>query len=165
MIQAKRAFWLMGCGVYAATGLAWGQVAIEHRMGATAMLAQMHGHQFALGVYLPTTLCLLLYLSSRIGAKEIAVVHLRVLTGMYHTGMTCTLALLIYKGYHFLGSVRGGITDFALIDATMFGGNAALREVFYAIAHGLLAAALIYFCVLLARSVHAARIGGYRPGS
>ncbi len=112
---------------------------------AVLPLALVHGHTFVLGVLLPIALAGMLLLARRVGGREVGPWALRGATGILLPFIALSLALQLYKGYHFLLGVRRGETDFAVIDHGFLGGVEVLRYGIYALAHGGLALGLGLF--------------------
>lgn len=126
---------------------------------ARVHLALVHGHTFLTTVVLPLVLLGALVLARHAGGRDLGPRSLRWLTWGFLPGAALVLGLMFYKGYHYLLSVRWGVTDLAEVDARLFGGLRALRYAVNGAAHGLLGLSLTVFLVLLWRSL------GRRPAS
>jgi len=120
---------------------------------AVIHLALVHGHFFTLGVLLPLALAGALVLAGKAGGAEVPRWAQRTLTRGYLTFAALSLALQLYKGYHFLLMARGGERDFAVIDEAFMGGVHAVRYVVYAVVHTGLGVTLGAFLVALWRSL------------
>jgi hypothetical protein len=120
---------------------------------ARVHLALVHGHTFLTAVVLPLVLLGALVLARRAGGRELGPRGLRWLTWGFLPGAALVLALMLYKGYHYLLCVRAGASDLAEVDAGLFGGLRALRYAVNGAAHGLLGLSLTAFLVLLWRSL------------
>ena len=115
-------------------------------------LALSHGHIFMIGALIPLALSWLLFMSLQLGASPISAKSLKVGTCMYFPGAVGAVALMIYKGYHFLLGVRGGNTDFVALQASFFGGNHALRAASYGTIHTVMAVGLLVIVVAIWKS-------------
>jgi hypothetical protein len=116
-------------------------------------LALVHGHAFTLGVLMPLAMAGALLIARRVGAAPLSPRALAWLTRGYLPFAAVAVALMLYKGYHVLLSVRMGETDFVIIDAALFGGVKLLRHGIYGIAHTGMGVALGVFLVALWRSL------------
>ena len=125
----------------------------------TLHLALVHGHMIVIGVLLPVAMAGMLHLARAHGGAAIGPRALRLVIYTYLPFATVTLGLMLYKGYHILLAVRGGATDLALIDATLFAGGKALRHGLYGISHVGLSLGLCVFIWCLWRSL---RVKGAR---
>lgn len=124
-------------------------------------LSLVHGHFFTIGVFLPILLAGALVLARRAcDGRELGAKTLKWLTRGYLPFATISIGLLLYKGYHVLLSVRGGETDFAVIDAGLFGGVVGLRHAVYGVAHTAMAVSLVVVCIALFRSLGGKRSEG-----
>jgi hypothetical protein len=128
------------------------------RLEAVLSLALVHGHAFVVGVLVPIAMAGALLMARRVGGAELRR-SLRWLTRGYLPFATVTIALMLYKGYHVLLSVRFGNLDLEAVDAAYFGGLVALRHALYGVSHVGMAAGLGVFVVALWRSL---RVSG-RP--
>jgi len=135
--------------------LDFASVAAGLHIEARVHLALVHGHTFLTTVVLPLVLAGALVLARHAGAREIGRRGLRCLTWGFLPGAALVLGLMFYKGYHYLLSVRGGVTDLAQVDASLFGGLRVLRYVVNGAVHGLLGLSLAAFLFLLWRSLTA----------
>ncbi len=98
-------------------------------------LALLHGHSFLIGVLIPTALIVLLHVALVLGAEPLGEKGLKWGKMLYLAGATVSIALMLYKGYHFMLSVRGGETNFAVIEASLFNGISGLRHGLYGLSH------------------------------
>ena len=122
------------------------------RLEAVLHLALVHGHVFVTGVLMPLALAGALVLARRVGGIEMSGKSLSWLA-WYLRLTAVTVALMLYKGYHVLLSVRWGATDLAQVDATFFGGQVWVRHVVYGIAHAGMGISLGIFAIALWRSL------------
>ena len=116
-------------------------------------LALVHGHVFLIGVMIPLAVLTLLQFSLLLGAQPIGSRAARWGSLLYHSGAGLTALLILYKGYHYVLSVRAGQLDFAIIHETYFAGSHLLRAIVYGIAHSALGAALIILVVAILRNL------------
>ena len=116
-------------------------------------LALVHGHVLFTAVVLPLLLGGAMVLARRIGGRELRPAAMRWLVWGYLPFAAFTVSLMLYKGYHFLLSVRHGATDLATVDAAFFGGITALRHVVYGVAHTGMGLSLLLFMFYLWRSL------------
>lgn len=123
------------------------------RLEAVLSLALVHGHVFLTAVLIPIAMASALFLARRIGGAELTQRPLKWLTRGYLPFVTATVALMLYKGYHTLLSVRFGARDFDQIDASYFGGLVWLRHGVYGVTHVGMAVSLGVFVVALWRSL------------
>ena len=123
------------------------------RIHATLHLALLHGHIFLMAVILPTLLAGSMFLARKAGGGEVGPRATAWLTKGYLPFATGTVILMLYKGYHFLLSARGGEADLAVIDANYFGGVAALRHGIYGVVHVGLSVSLVVFLIALWRTL------------
>jgi len=120
---------------------------------AILQLALVHGHVFTIGVLLPLALAGALLIARHLGGKEVSGRSLAWLTRGFLPLAAASLALHLYKGYHFLLMARAGQRDFAVIDHALFGGSHVLRFGIYAVVHVGMSVALGVFVVQLWRSL------------
>lgn len=116
-------------------------------------LALVHGHVFMLGVLLPLGMAGALLMAKKIGGADVGKIGLAALTKGYLTFAAGSLALQLYKGYHFLLMARAGERDFAVIDAAFLGGSHAIRYGVYGLIHTGMGVTLGIFLVALWRSL------------
>jgi hypothetical protein len=126
------------------------------RLEAVLSLALVHGHVLLTGTLIPIALAGAAYLGLRCGGSELSRASLAWLTRVYLPCAAAALALMLYKGYHVLLSVRFGERDFDRIDAELFGGLVGLRHAVYALSHVGMALGLGVFAVALWRSLRRA---------
>ncbi len=98
-------------------------------------LALLHGHVFLIGTLIPMIICWMCYLGLCLGKSPASEKLLRWGSRLYLSGAALSVFLMLYKGYHFLLSVRFGETDFAIIEQNYFFGIAILRHIVYGTAH------------------------------
>lgn len=120
---------------------------------ARVHLALVHGHVFVLSVLLPLALIAALYFALCAGGRPLGPRGIRWLTLGLLPSAAATVALMFYKGYHFLLLVRGGVTELAQVDAAFFGGLRVLRYGVYGVIHGIFGLSLVALLVLLWRSL------------
>ncbi len=116
-------------------------------------LALVHGHAFTMGVLIPLAMAGALLIARRIGGTPLTPRAIAWLTRGYLPFAALSMALMLYKGYHILLSVRMGERDFVAIDAAYFGGLKLLRYGMGGIAHTAMGVALCVFLVALWRSM------------
>jgi hypothetical protein len=116
-------------------------------------LALVHGHAFLLGAVMPLVLVFMLHVGLSMGFSPLGAKTLRWATWLYLPGAALSVALLLYKGYHWVLGVRFGHTDFAAWNAAFFGGNAALRAAVYGLAHTAMSAGLAILAIAFWRSM------------
>ena len=133
--------------------LDYAEIAAGARLEAVLSLALVHGHMLVTGVLMPLALAAALDLAHRSGGAELSVRSLRWLTRGYLPCVSATLALMLYKGYHTLLSVRFGARDFDAIDANYFGGLVWLRHGVYGLSHIAMSLSLGVFVVAIWRSL------------
>ncbi len=124
----------------------------EH-LEAVIHLALVHGHFFTLGVLLPLTLAGAMALGRKTGGAEVPAWAQKTLIFGYLPFAAASLALQLYKGYHFLLMARAGERDFAVIDAAFMGGSHAARAASYGLVHSAMGITLGVFLVALWRSL------------
>jgi hypothetical protein len=116
-------------------------------------LALVHGHVFTIGVLLPLAMAGALLLARHAGGDAVGSRGLAWLIRGYLPFAASSLALHLYKGYHFLLLTRAGERDFAVIDAAFMGGSHLLRYVVYGVIHTGMGVTLGVFLVALWRSL------------
>ena len=122
-------------------------------LDATLSLALVHGHVLVTGVLLPIAMAGVLHLARSVGGAEVGSLGLRWAVRAYLSGVTATIVLMLYKGYHVLLWARAGEADMALIDARLFGGLTALRHATYGLSHVGMAFGLSLFVWCVWRSL------------
>lgn len=116
-------------------------------------LALTHGHVFLIGVLIPLAVLALLHFSLILGANPISERMAKWGGSLYHAGAGMTVLLMLYKGYHYVLSVRGGQLDFAVIHETYFAGSHLLRGILYGLSHSALGAGLIILVIAILRNL------------
>jgi|GEM_PF-997711 len=116
-------------------------------------LALLHGHIFMIGVILPLTTLVMLQFALFLGAEPLSEASTIWGKRLYHWGAGLTLLLFLYKGYHYVLSVRSGILDFSHIEAAYFGGQTLLKACFYGISHTSMGFGLSLFAVGILKTV------------
>lgn len=116
-------------------------------------LALVHGHVFTVTVLVPLAMVGALVLALRAGGAPVSRRSLLWLTRGYLPFATASVVLMLVKGYHVLLAVRGGQTDFAVIDGAFLGGHGVARYAIYAFAHSGMGVTLGVFLVALWRSL------------
>ena len=127
------------------------------RNHATIHLALVHGHMLLVGTFLPLALAGMMFLARKVGGKELGPKSIRCLTWGYLPSAAGTVALMLYKGYHFLLAVRAGERSVTQIDASYFGGATMVRHSVYGLFHTVMGIALIVFLIAVWRSLRPAR--------
>lgn len=133
--------------------LTWDDVEPGLRLEVVLHLALVHGHVFVTAVLMPLALAGALVLARRIGGKDLAPRTCRWLTRGYLPLVGVTVALMLYKGYHFLLAVRNGERDLMAVDASFFGGQIWVRHIVYGFAHAGMGICLVVFVIGLWRSL------------
>jgi len=123
------------------------------RWDATVHLALVHGHALLIGVLVPVMLASMLHLGRVYGGGELGRRGLAWALRLYVPFSALAVALMLYKGYHVLLSVRFGKTDMAGIDEALFAGSKALRHGVYGLSHVAMAVGLGIFGWCLWRSL------------
>jgi hypothetical protein len=123
------------------------------RIQATIHLALVHGHMLLLGTILPLVLAGMMFLARHVGGRDLGPRTIRSLTLGYLPLASGTVALMLYKGYHFLLAARAGERSLAAIDASFFGGATIVRHSVYGLFHTGMAIALAVFLVGIWRSL------------
>ncbi len=112
---------------------------------ATRHLAFVHDHMLVTGFLIPVAMAVVLHLTRTYGSRLIGTGALRWVLLTYLPGLTVTLLLMFYKGYHVLLAVRRGTADLAQIDDDLFAGYAAVRHGLYGVSHTMMAIGLCLF--------------------
>lgn len=136
--------------------LDFGSVSAGLHIEARIHLALVHGHVFVTTVLLPLVLAGALYLALGAGGRPLGPRGVRWLTWGLLPASAATVALMFYKGYHYLLNVRWGVTDLTQVDAGLFGGIRALRYAVNGAIHGALGLSLVALIFLLWRSLRRA---------
>jgi hypothetical protein len=116
-------------------------------------LALLHGHVFLIGVLIPLAVMAMLQLGLLLNGKEICKKTLSWGSWLYLPGAALTVILMLYKGYHYLLSVRAGQLDFQAIEHSYFFGQVALRHTLYGLSHTAMGIGLIVFVVAIWKSL------------
>ena len=99
----------------------------------------------------------MMFVARKIGGTDLGPKAIRSLTIGYLPFATGSMALMLYKGYHFLLAARGGERSLDAIDASFFGGATMVRYAVYGLFHTGMAVTLIVFLVAVWRSLRTAR--------
>jgi len=126
-------------------------------VAAGRRLALVHGHVLVSAVLLPIAMAAALVLARSVGGRELSSRPLGWLLRGYLPGVSAMLALMLFKAYHLLLSVRGGTHDLARIDEAFSFGAPLVRHVVYGAVHVAMAVGLGVFVVALWRSLSAPR--------
>lgn len=116
-------------------------------------LALLHGHAFLIGVLIPLAVTWMLYLGLALNYRNVPERTLCWATRLYLPAAVIAIGLMMYKGYVFQLGVRHGEMDFAALNASMFGGNHALRGIVYGLTHTSMAVGLGWFGVSFWKSM------------
>ena len=116
-------------------------------------LALAHGHAILLGAVLPLVLVFMLHLGLTMGFRPLGAKALAWATLLYLPGAAVSVALMLYKGYHWVLGVRFGHTEFAARNDAVFGGNHALRAAVYGLAHTAMSVGLAILVIAFWRSM------------
>lgn len=121
-------------------------------------LSLLHGHVFMMGVLVPLGVLLMMHLGLIMGCKPLSPKTTNLGTLLYLPASALAVGLMLYKGYHFLLAVRGedflqGKMTFEMIEASLFGGDHAIRAISYALVHTSLSVGLFIFGIGIWRSL------------
>lgn len=116
-------------------------------------LALVHGHTILIGVVIPVVVVVMIHLVLRMGGQVLAPWSVRWGGWLYLIGAVAAVLLMIYKGYHFVLSVRMGVLDFETLDHTFFGGSHLVRAIAYGLSHTILSTGLGILLVGIWRSL------------
>lgn len=116
-------------------------------------LALLHGHVFLIGVLVPVAVMAMLHFGLLLKGGVVSQKVLKWGSLLYLAGTGLTVLLMLYKGYHYVISVRMGELDFAAIEHGFFAGQHLLRQVVYGLAHTAMSAGLITLTVGILRSL------------
>ncbi|MEB3287427.1 MAG: DUF2871 family protein [Vampirovibrionales bacterium] len=116
-------------------------------------LALLHGHAFLIGVLLPLAILVMLHLVLQLGGKTLSAKTLHWGGLLYQLGAISAILLMLYKGYHYVLSVRMGTLDFAFIHHSFFAGQEILRHVIYGLSHVAMSVGLGIFAVAIWRAL------------
>jgi heme/copper-type cytochrome/quinol oxidase subunit 1 len=105
-------------------------------------LALVHGHTILVGTLIPLAMAGMLLIIHALGKSAVPEKSLRWGGWLFYPGAILSIALMLYKGYHVLLSVRFGQYDIAHIHHTLFMGQELVRQVVYGSAHTAMAAGL-----------------------
>lgn len=160
----KFALWMLVVGGIAGIlfqemtkGLGYDKVEPGVRLEAVYHLALLHGHAFLIGALMPVAWIGILHMCRKLGADEITPRALRWVVWTYVPGAISVLALICYKGMHYVIQVRGGESDFAAIHAGIFGGNRLVRGLVYGLSHTIATVGLIVFGWVIWKSLKKVR--------
>ena len=124
-----------------------------NHLEAILPLAMVHGHAFLLGAVLPLALVFMLHLGLTLGFRPLGATTLKAATWLYLPGSAAAVALMLYKGYHWVLGVRFGHTDFAAWNSAFFGGHEGLRAAVYGLAHTAMAVGMAILIIAFWRSM------------
>ncbi|MBL8031795.1 MAG: DUF2871 family protein [Candidatus Doudnabacteria bacterium] len=137
---------------YEAVGAALHWEAVYH-------LALLHGHSFIIGVLIPVAILVAMQFSLMMGGAIISEKSLKWGVLLYQIGVVLSVLLMLYKGYHYVLSVRKvlssgmGQLDIAQIQHSFFGGQELLKQVVYGVSHVAMSAGIIVLLVGIWRSL------------
>jgi len=123
----------------------------------TLRLAVVHGHMIVTGLLVPVAMAAMLHLALSHGGRPVGPRGLAWAIYLYVPFVSLTVALMLYKAYYFLLSVRWGERDMVAIDKALFGGQTMLRHLVYGVGHVGMAAGLFIFVWCLWRSLKPAK--------
>jgi hypothetical protein len=120
-------------------------------------LSLLHGHAILMGTLIPLAMLWMLHLGVQLNFRPVSEKGLRIASALFLPGAALATALILYKGYYFLLSVRSaeflaGQLSYHNIEAGFFGGQEVLRKIVYATVHIALSSGLITLAVLIWRS-------------
>ncbi|MBX2861043.1 MAG: DUF2871 family protein [Vampirovibrio sp.] len=116
-------------------------------------LALLHGHAFLIGTLIPLAVLAMLQFGLLLGGKEISGKVLTWGGWLYLLGAFLSITLMLYKGYHYVLSIRFGELDFAVIHHGLFGGLEMGRHLVYGVSHVGMSVGLIILVVGVLRSL------------
>jgi hypothetical protein len=116
-------------------------------------LALVHGHSFLIGAVMPVAWIAILHFALVLGARPVGARGLKWVMWTYVPGTVSVLALLLYKGVHYVAAVKGGERDFDRIHRGIFGGLRLLRGLAYGLSHTVATLGLVIFAVVVWRSL------------
>jgi len=116
-------------------------------------LAFVHGHIFLIGVLIPLAVIGMLHFGLLLGRKTISNKLLKWGSWLYLPNAFLAVLLMLYKGYHYVISIRMGQLDFVQIDHNFFGGCHILRQIVYGVSHTLMSVGLGILVVAIWRSL------------
>lgn len=121
-------------------------------------LAILHGHCFLVGAVVPMVWVLILQVGRWLGCRPVGAAALRWSQWTYIPGAISILALLGYKGWHYVDRVLayGPEADFSRIHAELFGGSRLYSGLAHGVGHTIATIGLIIFTVAVIRSLCAA---------
>lgn len=123
------------------------------RIEGLQRLAILHGHSFLIGTLMPIVWLAMLYFSLLLGAAPITPRGLKWIYWTYVPSAVSVIALILYKGTHFILELRDGNRDFVAINQGVFGGNKLLRGLAYGGSHTLATISLGIFAVYVWRAL------------
>lgn len=123
------------------------------RIEGLQRLAILHGHSFLIGTVMPMVWLLMLYLALKLGAPPVSARGLAWVYWTYVPSAVSVVALILYKGIHFVLEIRAGNRDFDAINQGIFGGSKLVRGLAYGGSHTLATVALLIFSVCMWRSL------------
>ena len=125
------------------------------RLEAVYHLALLHGHSFLIGAVMPLCWVATLHVGLALGARPVTPRALAWVTWTYIPGALSVVALIGYKGVHYVLQVRAGVTDFDVIHQGLFGGVRLLRGIVYGLSHTVATVGLAVFAWVVWRSLSA----------
>ncbi len=120
---------------------------------STYHLALVHGHAFLIGVLIPLAVIGMLYFGLLLGGKTVSKNQTEWGSWLYLPSAFLSIMLMIYKGYHYVLSVRMGQLDFVQIDHSFFGGSHLLRQIVYGLSHTSMSIGLGILVIAIWRSL------------
>lgn len=116
-------------------------------------LAFVHGHIFLIGVLIPLAVIGMLHFGLLLGGKTVSKKVLDWGLWLYLPNSFLAVLLMLYKGYHYVISIRMGQLDFVQIDHNFFCGCHLLRQIVYGLSHTLMSVGLGILVVAIFRSL------------
>ena len=120
---------------------------------AILSLALVHGHAILIGVLLPLAATWALHVGLTLGAAPLSARSLKWITRLYIPGSAASILLMLWKGYHLVLGMRGGVLDLGALNHSFIFGNHALRAALYGTSHTAMAVGLGILVVGLWRSL------------
>lgn len=130
------------------------------RLQVTIHLALVHGHILLISTILPLVLAGMLFLARKAGGSTISNRSVRWLTRGFLPFSAATVALMLYKGYHFLLAARRGVESLAEVNESFFGGAETIRYAVYGFVHAGMGITLTLFLIAVWRSLRTGPTAG-----